>query len=44
MNEQQTLNARAREIGAKIRIAKGWDVWASDGTFYRVSTTNELYQ
>jgi len=42
MTEQQKLNARARKLGAKITIAKGWDVQSKAGTFYRVTTAKEL--
>jgi hypothetical protein len=41
--EQQKINARGRAIGAKIRIARGWDVEAKDGNFYIVTTASELH-
>ena len=40
--EQQKTNARARKIGARVNVAKGWDVTAADGTLYRVTTKAEL--
>lgn len=44
MNAQRERNTRARQIGAKITIAQGWDVEAKDGTVYRVTTAKELEQ
>jgi hypothetical protein len=41
--EQQKINARGRAIGAKIRIARGWYVEATDGNIYHVTTTRELH-
>jgi hypothetical protein len=41
--EQQKINARGRAIGAKIRIARGWDVEAKDGNIYHVTTASELH-
>lgn len=40
--EQQKTNFRARKIGARVNVAKGWDVVAADGTLYRVTTKAEL--
>lgn len=42
MNAQTERNVKAREIGARISIAHGWDVHAKDGTVYRVTTAAEL--
>ena len=40
---QQTLNDRAREIGAKIELFIGWKITDKDDNVFLVKTNPQLY-